>query len=919
MGLYSWANDKSLTFQQMLDQSGKAGPRSDSSFDTMDVEKGTDVLLDFMEKTGTSLTTAMKMMNDSGMKPREEELYAGRLLRRLENQPDGEQLMQKYGLPSLKVVKEMGTPDDWSIGNMSGTLNRFIRGGQQEMAQIMYGAGKGEEWLRNKGEEAMYSVLPDWWKDKIDAVPGDLGKYAQERVEVQKGRKQFIADSKYDENVWKSYNAELDPETSTGLNLPWNVGGAFGEGVPGMAAGGLAGTAIRGAGQPLAAFGVNSLLEGAKYQEHDNAQEAIVGTAMGLADFVPFAKMLSLNPVSKGMRLKNWATAPGTNEMMMNNKNLTRSSADRAYNAAKMLESNNLFVPFSMANAPKSTAQKLANETREVPIKQMGDLLSKVKSSASLAYEQGLDAIGPAYNSFKGAVPKGHQSAPLGYALRNQIIQLKKRFSDKAQPFITASENAGKKIKLDTQDMMDMATGSIKSPKALSAFNTSLKSVTGRESKYSKETKELMAELLKSKDKMSAFNAEHVLQEPFNKTTLDNLRADFSNIQQSIMDLPEGATQLSADKLATQLEKKRNQIGKSQLKYDTDVATYNQNAQQLVEGDVKMQEIEDTGGMLDLDNLTAYELSELVKEVNSRAYSTVQTRDGLEETEKYQLKQWGKQARKLLGDPEKTSQAFAVPFNKAKALQAQSLELFGDSSIPGLGKAMTQQDGVGGNIALEKLFTGTGSENNLAQLGGFLKSDDATFRGLVRKNIEDKVTPDVQGISGVGGSHVDFDLEKFAQNTEGVDWDVYRAMMGPGGRAGIDNLSGLGGLNDTMLKGQFDNLKGAMDKTPDLSMAEVTPIRDTLDQMRVYTKLSDQPYYRYSLNEPNIREKIGMELEKSRPPEVVGGRYQGPGRAKKVYGSILEQLRESEGVGNLPQNAEGLDILSDPKFDLGAW
>lgn len=894
MALFSFTGEGSQTLEQLLQK--KRGEPS-VSVDGVPVRKGVegelDAILGFMKASGVNnLEEAVRLVNEKGIIKGDYATYAGRMLHRVRTDKEA----MDMGLPSRKVLEAMGGRDSWALGEFSGVGNRIARGGQKELNQILYGIGN---WSRGLD------------KSIHEATGGMIGRSEEEFKQVQADRKQAVGDFKFDEAIWKSYNANPDSENESGLDMPWNVGGTIGEMIPGMVAGGITALPIKGVMQPATAFGSNAALEGAKYEEHGDKVEAGIGIGAGLLEFIPGVGpyLKSLNPVRKGQMIKNWATFAGSGTK----KGLGKNAADRGFNAWKMVNERNLSAPYSMARNPKKVVDKLGSETRLTPIIQMKKEMADIEGRGALAYRQALENIGYSKEQMKKTVPAEAQATPYGYGIREKVNEQKAKFQELAKPHREAYRKAGDSLQLNTKEMVDMAQNGLTDPSALAHLNRSIRGVTKRESPYSIATKARLDEL--SRQKLGLNESINKLSDslPLAKEQLAQLVSERKLIADKIASLPEEATQLTRDGLTNQLSAKdlqtkklKQKITSGDKKLSGDIASRNA-------GDFEYGELIKSEGMLDLDNLTANQLDDVIMNINQELKGSGQMMGAMSPTVEKQLKGWAKQAREKLGnlDPE-----FSVPYGKTKAIDKASIDLFSDDAGPVKGLATALDDKT--NTKLEGLFTGKGGMDNLQGLGQIMDSSNPTYRGLVRKNIEDQIDPSVLK-QGNYDYPVGFDFTKFANNTRSVDWDDYRKLLPDGESEGVDFLSGLSGFDDTVMKGNMDKIATALGNTKDVDTLKDTPIRDTFDQLRVFVQGKDKPYYRYTGNYPTIRERIETEMAKAEAPEKVGPLLRSPGAQMDEFiipymgGRKLDT--GSDLVVPVKQNEQGVyDVLNNPDF-----
>ncbi len=902
MALFSFAGEGSQTMAQLLNKKIEGG---------LTVDKQLEGVLDFMKANGiSSLEEGVATLREQGVNLNTYANYAGRMMHKLEFVPNGEKIMKSMGLPDLGTLREMGGRDDWAMGNLSGTHNRFVRGGQKELNQLFYGVGKVEEWIRDEGPKFVED-LPGALSD-IDLVPGEIEPYSDERKRVQQERKDKVANAKFDEDLWASYNATEDEDSETGLDRPWNIGGTGGEVVPGVAAGFGSGSLYKGAGQLFGAFGINALMEMLKYQEHDDTTEAGIGVGAGLLEFIPGVGqyLKSFNPVRKGQMIKNFATNTSTKGLTQNKKDLDFNAADRGHNAWKLVDDSMLTVPYTMADNPKGTAAKIAKETRALPLVNMQRTIAEIYRRGAKVFEKGLDNIGPSKSKLAQGVPEANQARPYGYNLRKHIQLQKQKLSTLGDPYRKAYRDAGDTITLDTKEMMDMAKNQLKDPSAIEHLNRSVRGVTKRETQYSKDTLKRIDDITKNKAIYDRDINKYLDMEPFDKEQIGVFTEELKNLSNTLKNLPDEASQATIDKLKTQikakglqLNKATNKYSKSKKKYDTDVSARNA-------GDFELKGYEETGGMLDLENLTANQLVDVIENLNQELTGTATMSGAMTDRVKTQLTNWRKIARNKLSelDPK-----FSTPYNKAKEIESTSFRLFGDQSpIKGLKDALDDMDS---DKALEGLFKGEGGLENIQHMGQWLPSTDKTYRGLVRQNIESQIDPNVLK-QGDSAFPVQFDFSMFADNTKHINWDDYRKVLPKEGRQGVDYLSGLSGFDDAVLGGQHGKISEAIRNQKDTYDLKDTPIRDAFDTAHMF--MGDVPYHIYDSPVPNWRQSFITQMRKTKGPEAQKPILFGPRAQSDMYEVPFKggRIRNtgSDIIVPVKQGGEGLDILNNPDY-----
>jgi len=903
MAIFSFAGEGSQTMEQML----KSKMKGDIS-----VEDQLDLISDHMKHTGiNNLEQALADLKELGVENlKSYGTYAGRMMRRLENEPNGEQLMQAMGLPDYNVIKEMGGRDDWALGNLSGAHNRFVRGGQKELNQMMYGVGKVEEWIRDEGPEFVEN-LPGALGD-IDLVPGEIEPYSDERKAVQQQRKDSVADAKLGEDVWASYNAVEDEESATGLDRPWNVAGTGGEVVPGMAAGFGSGAIYKGAGQMFGAAGINTLIESLKYQEHRDKIEAGIGIGAGVLEFIPGVGqyLKSLNPVRKGQMIKNFATNTAAGGQVQNKADLPFNQADRGHNAWKLVNDKMLTVPYVMAENPKGMASKIVDEKRALPMVNMQNTIAEIYKRGSLVFEQGLGNIGPSKSVLAQGVPDVNKARPYGYNIRKYIQLQKQKLSELGDPYRKAYRDQGEKITLDTTEMLDMAKNNLKDPSAIEHLNRSVRGVTKRETQYSKDTLKRIDELTHNQHTYDKRINKFLDAEGFDKEQIGIFQDELKNLQATLNDLPEEASQAAIDKLNTQIRSKGLQLSKKAKSFANAKSQYGKDVSARNAGDFEMKGYEETGGMLDLENLTANQLVDVIENLNQELTGSATFSGKMTPRVETQLKNWRASAKAKLSE---LDPSFSVPYNKAKEIESTSFKLFGDQSpIKGFKEALEDKKS---DKALEGLFKGDEGLTNLSHMGEWMPSSNETYRGLVRQNIEGRIDHNVlkQGDSAFPNM---FDFEMFAENTKDINWDDFRKLLPKGQTQGVDYLSGLSGFDDAVLGGQHSKILNAMKNQKDPYDLKDTPIKDAMDTAHLF--MNKAPYHIYDSPFPNWRQSFINQMRKTKGPEYQKPILFGPKAQSDMYeipyigGRI--GATGSDVVVPVKQGGEGLNILTDPNY-----
>lgn len=887
MGLFSFAGSDSRTLNQALGSGLK---------DAKTVDSQLELILEFMDANNIDdLRSGISMIEDytdAEIKYSYGTL-AGRALKKLEGTDPSRAEEFKLGLPSSSIIKEMGYPGDYAAGDFSGVGERVLRGGQKELQQILYGLGNVEEWMRDKGPEFVES-LPGLLGD-IDLVPGELAPYSDDRKAIQKQRKLNVEDIKLSEEAWKSYYATEDPESDSGLNEPWNVAGTIGEIVPGMSVGGVGSMLTKGAMQAPVAFGLNAGLEGLKLEEHGDTTEAAIGTAAGLLEFIPGTSgaLKNLNPVSKGMSLANYLLHGARGPATTSKKGISKGAADRGYNAWKMINDNTLSAPYDLVENTKRVMAKVGDESRATPIIQLKKTLAEIQSRGARAMNMGLGAVGESY----GDLTKANGTYPLGKLFRDHIQLKKQELTTLGDPYREAYRKVGDNLIVDSKKLLDTEKEYLKDPGARKHVYNAINSVSSRETKYSKEAAARLAELDKATIARDKRINSFVDAEEFGATERNLLQEEITALTKKLGDNPSELATNLIEKKQLALDKKVFEAKSKAKEYTSDLHARNASA-------FEKSSIQEDGGILDMENLTANNIVDIVENLNAELSGAHPFSGTLSDSTVYQIKQYRNTLRDSLSElPEE----FSGPFNKAKEIEKTSLVNFGDEGpVPMIKQALKDKS----NKSLEGLFTGDEGLTNLQNVGQIMDSNNPAYRGFVRKNISDRIDPSVSQLGG-WEYPVTFDFDKYNLNTLGINWDDYRQILPEDGQAGIDYLSGLGGVDKSVMKGNLNPVLAAVGQAKDPASLDKSPIRDSLDAARVYFSPEAKPYYRYDGNQPTIAERIGTEMKKTQAPESMDPLLMSPASQMGLY---AREYLNSDLIVPTKQSEDALSILNDPNF-----
>jgi len=934
-------------------------------FNTGTVDDDLDMIMEYIgeqvsqgQKVG--LKDAIEQLKSMGLPMRDYEMYAGRLMSTMRDAPDRDKKAEQLGIPSFQEMEGMNLAD------------RVMQGGAQEWLQILYGAGAAEkgmaEFFGPEGEKGVGSKVldylggegsADFWQGMVTPYDERTSPYSDStKGEVQEQRKAKVAQYKSNEKIWKSFNATTDLEEETGLDIPWNLGGVAGEMIPGMILGGIGAKMTTGAGQVLYNIGTNTGLEAAKYQEHGDTMEAGLGIAAGGSEFlgpivkkvgetvgrIPVVggafegagnlaggileKMPAFDPVTKGSRFVNWLDFKNKGIPYASKQGISKNEADRGYNLWNMVTKGELDIPYVWLDRNKQVLHNINEETFQEPISVMTNQLNKINKKAGGLYDKALENMGPGAKEMTEAGFDGDY--PAGDLMMQKIQALKQQFTEAGDPYREAFEEAGNNINVDSAALFDMSKNQLVDSSSIAHLNRAIKNVTKRETQYSSAAKQRMDEVTSGmRDAQERINAYYGTNKDLGKQ--QKLLAQEKDLLEDkwieLRNNPDASTKAieaaknAFDRKQYNMDKVTEKIGTLNKGKAADNAQVNANQ-------LELDSMDSDGGVLDLDNLTATQFAEVMKQVNTARYGGSDMLGEMSDNVKRELGDWYSKAQKTMHDlPEE----FSVPYKKAKGIEKRSIDMFkGNSKIKDLGKIMSLK-GPERLEKLQKLFEGEPTNLKLAK--EFLSSDDPALLGMIRHNIEQRVGPSPLKSTESGQR---FDFKGFADAFKDVDFDDYRSLVDPSKVPGtwgpIDGISGLAGwqtnvgapigaINDAVKSSgaykhqstgsQIGDILRYNDEAFPYSVYEHTdPL--IIDRARNFTrKMKPSGYTDYHMGPETQKDSFNMVL-KDQPAYMEGlepkDLLQGKGMLK-LFENIKKNVSGGSSTVEPIPDASGLDIL----------
>ena len=332
-------------------------------------------------------------------------------------------------------------------------------------------------------------------------------------------------------------------------------------------------------------------------------------------------------------------------------------------------------------------------------------------------------------------------------------------------------------------------------------------------------------------------------------------------------------------------------IDTSELINSSKYGIKDKSARQKVQNAIKNLKAVQQDADFDIENITANELDDLVKQLNQDIYDNADSMSGkMTLTTITALNDWiGKAKNKLTQlDPK-----FSDNYKQAKEYYSKAFNLVQENTKDGMGspikgieKALEDKTGR----AMQELFTGSDAFSNLLNLGKMMKSSHPLYGSVMRNFIESKVGPSVVRSVGVNDADV-FDLGAFRDSVKDIDWTLFERAL-PGKKKAVDGLQGLEGIASILntsgkeLVGPRIQKQSSFFKKPGYFLQDVGNI--------VGESVGVGPWYKNTKR--TIGPTIEAAIEKTKAPESRRPMYKGSDVFYTELKDKLDNAREMLGI-----------------------
>ncbi len=784
-------------------------------------------------------------------------IYAGRYVKILEERMEPENLddiLEAFGLPTPEEIK---------------SDSRFLSGVEKVATQVLYGASKGAELFG-----------------------------AEERVDVQKGRKENVKRISEEEQIWKAYNAGTDDSSSSGLDLPFNVTGGLGESVPYVVAGFGAGAMYAKAGsQMVAGIAADTAIDTARYAEHGSGTQLaadMLGTVGGSV---------------LGLKLGNLVQPSGS---MTSKADLTPEQLYTSSQAMGLLSDGKVRANPTVIGNPQKAGDIITSTKNPYRVKAMTKGLTNTSEDALYTYSNALNSISPREWIGKD-VPSNELGNPLGYKLRQYYEGIEQSFNSQAKPFETAYRSVGDDIKMNVEDIMLSAGSELRNKNARAHIQSAINQLKKRETPESKllnkqvKDIELRASALDTRIKKAQLAEANAFKDiDQGKAELEAARARYSELM--ISDTTHESAILVNEARQKKLETQIERSAERARAYGSDVAK----GKQLQLDNRVLQDKAEAADLFDIKEITANDLDDVIMQINQDVFAgSGQFQGTITPAADREIKGWLADAKGKLAN---VNPSFSTPYAKNKAIHAEKFKIVGgDSPIDGLAPALKDKT----NKQLSQLFTGKHGQSNLAKLGQTMPSDHPLYGAAVRNHIEDKIPQEVLVQQGVGKTN-QFGFKHYSKEMAGYDFEQLQRIAGSQSKDAIGELAGLKGLGDALAY-EGDILTSMVARDKMLSQVETGSAlkKPVYAAQEIYDfvgeKIGFAPWWKET--DARVSNALSDLLDRTQAPDQRMPLWKGPASERTLYDQQLNMWHIKQGsIPDVDTSGSMLQMLGDPEF-----